>query len=286
MTQTTVGSCLCGTVKFQISGEFESFFSLSLQALSKGHGVCTCGQFVFIDSDGKLGFWSWQHPDLPGSRTRHAKSFWANVGRFSECSIDGAWWLYLPGVSIARSTSDQVRISALQAGRNGTRIWKTFAKSMVFQDQIAPMPADPLSILKTVYGYDTFRGRQRDIIEHVIAGNHAFVLMPTGGGKSLCYQIPALVASGHRPRHLAPHCADGRPGGGAQTGRREGGGAQFPALGRGKGSALARYRAGRVGPPLHGPGNAFEAREPRPAEIRAPLSHRHRRGPLPFAMGP
>jgi ATP-dependent DNA helicase RecQ len=58
------------------------------------------------------------------------------------------------------------------------------------------MPADPLSILKTVYGYDTFRGRQREIIEHVIAGNHAFVLMPTGGGKSLCYQIPALAHSG------------------------------------------------------------------------------------------
>lgn len=58
------------------------------------------------------------------------------------------------------------------------------------------MPADPLSILNSVYGYDSFRGQQRDIIEHVIAGNHAFVLMPTGGGKSLCYQIPALVRPG------------------------------------------------------------------------------------------
>lgn len=58
------------------------------------------------------------------------------------------------------------------------------------------MPADPLSILKAVYGYDAFRGRQQEIIEHVIAGNNAFVLMPTGGGKSLCYQIPALVRPG------------------------------------------------------------------------------------------
>ncbi len=58
------------------------------------------------------------------------------------------------------------------------------------------MPADPLSILKTVYGYDAFRGRQREVIEHVIAGNHAFVLMPTGGGKSLCYQIPAIARPG------------------------------------------------------------------------------------------
>jgi ATP-dependent DNA helicase RecQ len=58
------------------------------------------------------------------------------------------------------------------------------------------MPADPIAILNRVYGYDTFRERQRDIIEHVIAGHHAFVLMPTGGGKSLCYQIPALVRPG------------------------------------------------------------------------------------------
>ncbi len=58
------------------------------------------------------------------------------------------------------------------------------------------MPADPISILNDVYGYDSFRGQQQDIIDHVIAGHHAFVLMPTGGGKSLCYQIPALVRPG------------------------------------------------------------------------------------------
>src|SRR3954462_13154516 len=58
------------------------------------------------------------------------------------------------------------------------------------------MPSDPLTILKTVYGYDAFRDQQQDVIEHVVAGNHAFVLMPTGGGKSLCYQIPALARPG------------------------------------------------------------------------------------------
>ena len=58
------------------------------------------------------------------------------------------------------------------------------------------MAIDPLHILKTVYGYDTFRERQAEIIAHVIAGNHAFVLMPTGAGKSLCYQIPALARPG------------------------------------------------------------------------------------------
>lgn len=58
------------------------------------------------------------------------------------------------------------------------------------------MTAHPLNILKTVYGYDAFRGRQAEIVDHVMAGNNAFVLMPTGGGKSLCYQIPAMARPG------------------------------------------------------------------------------------------
>jgi ATP-dependent DNA helicase RecQ len=56
--------------------------------------------------------------------------------------------------------------------------------------------AEPRHILKSVYGYDAFRGLQAEIVEHVVAGNNAFVLMPTGGGKSLCYQIPALARPG------------------------------------------------------------------------------------------
>ena len=58
------------------------------------------------------------------------------------------------------------------------------------------MTAAALEILKTVYGYDAFRGPQARIVEHVIGGNNAFVLMPTGGGKSLCYQIPAIARPG------------------------------------------------------------------------------------------
>ncbi len=54
----------------------------------------------------------------------------------------------------------------------------------------------PRDILRRIYGYDDFRGQQAAIIEHVIGGGNAFVLMPTGGGKSLCYQIPALCRAG------------------------------------------------------------------------------------------
>ena len=55
---------------------------------------------------------------------------------------------------------------------------------------------NPLSILKQVYGYDRFRGKQEEIINHMIDGGSSFVLMPTGSGKSLCYQIPALCRDG------------------------------------------------------------------------------------------
>jgi ATP-dependent DNA helicase RecQ len=55
---------------------------------------------------------------------------------------------------------------------------------------------NPREILKKIYGYDNFRSTQGEIIDHMIAGNNAFVLMPTGGGKSLCYQIPSIAREG------------------------------------------------------------------------------------------
>lgn len=56
--------------------------------------------------------------------------------------------------------------------------------------------ADPLVALKEVYGYDAFRGDQAEIVAHVVSGGDAIVLMPTGGGKSVTYQVPALVRPG------------------------------------------------------------------------------------------
>jgi ATP-dependent DNA helicase RecQ len=62
---------------------------------------------------------------------------------------------------------------------------------------VAARPVDrPLEVLRRTFGYDAFRGDQREIIEHLVGGGDALVLMPTGGGKSLCYQIPALVRDG------------------------------------------------------------------------------------------
>lgn len=58
------------------------------------------------------------------------------------------------------------------------------------------LPRDPLDILKSVFGHQGFRGQQEDVVRHVTGGGDAVVLFPTGAGKSMCYQVPALARPG------------------------------------------------------------------------------------------
>ncbi|MFD1329606.1 DNA helicase RecQ [Mycoplana ramosa] len=63
-------------------------------------------------------------------------------------------------------------------------------------DRLFDAGRTPLDVLKRVYGYDAFRGKQQEVVEHVTAGGDAVVLFPTGAGKSLCFQIPSLCRDG------------------------------------------------------------------------------------------
>ena len=64
-----------------------------------------------------------------------------------------------------------------------------------------PASTSPDTILHDVFGYSAFRGAQAEIVDHVVKGGDALVLMPTGGGKSLCYQVPVL---GRSCQHAVP----------------------------------------------------------------------------------
>ncbi|RMI12858.1 DNA helicase RecQ [Cellulomonas triticagri] len=95
---------------------------------------------------------------------------------------------YEPGPSAARPRPD-----ARDAAAHGD---PATARPVARPAHDATTGRAPLDVLREVWGYDAFRGEQAAIIDTVVAGGDALVLMPTGGGKSLCYQVPALVRPG------------------------------------------------------------------------------------------
>jgi ATP-dependent DNA helicase RecQ len=66
----------------------------------------------------------------------------------------------------------------------------------LFRSGAVNTPRDPLSVLRDVFGHKSFRGQQHDVVDHVVSGGDAVVLFPTGAGKSMCYQIPAICRAG------------------------------------------------------------------------------------------
>ncbi len=96
-------------------------------------------------------------------------------------------------------------------------------------------PRDPQHLLKSVFGYDRFRGFQREVIDHVAGGGDALVLMPTGGGKS----VPARARVPPAACARAGWCGCARPGRGA-------GACQSPSEARGRVPELAGLAAPEV----------------------------------------
>ena len=93
--------------------------------------------------------------------------------------------------ALARATRDTAPDAAAPAAASGDAPARRAAAVAR-----PPRSTDPRAVLKEVFGYDEFRGDQADIVAHVVAGGDAVVLMPTGGGKSITYQVPALVRAG------------------------------------------------------------------------------------------
>src|SRR5919106_719238 len=119
-------------------------------------------------------------PSSPATTSRSCAP-WPTIS--SSCAKAGSWNKVPP---LACSTIRSILTRALFSPPLWTsRCWRLKRAQMY-----------PIKVLNDVFGYPAFRGHQAEIIEHVAAGSDALVLMPTGSGKSLCYQIPALLREG------------------------------------------------------------------------------------------
>src|SRR5215831_2176474 len=118
-------------------------------------------------------------------------------------------WRLLAGVGCDYRTRGRKRRRSSAAvsrvpprpGIGARRLSRTVRRAMSTKTRFAPAGSADVArdVLAEVFGYGQFRGPQEAIVDHVAAGDDALVLMPTGGGKSLCYQVPAIV------RHRAGH---------------------------------------------------------------------------------
>ena len=142
-----------------------------------------------------------------------------------------AWWNspeYAPAKALRQATS----VGSLRdpGGRAAARVMLPETSSTT----------ELLDVLARYWGFNAFRPLQREAMDAILGGRDSLVVLPTGGGKSLCFQAPALVRPGPRGRRLAAHLADEGSGGHAGRQRRAGRVLQQRALGR-----RARVGAGR-----------------------------------------
>jgi ATP-dependent DNA helicase RecQ len=107
------------------------------------------------------------------------------------CYVQLSGW-FLPQAAPARPAQEQTQPATESGAEAGPAIIDVHS----YPDSAAPSLDEARRILKTVFGYDAFRPLQAEIIANLLAGRGALVVMPTGGGKSLCYQLPALLADG------------------------------------------------------------------------------------------